>query len=117
MQRRRDFARYDWAHACSAPKRLRSPRWRRCRPCGVTSRIISRAIWCRSARVASRGALISNREEKESEAAPGGGAPARRQRLSSQDRFIDWFQSVTPYIHAFRGKIFVIAFGGDLVAD
>ncbi len=41
----------------------------------------------------------------------------RRQRLSSQDRFIDWFQSVTPYIHAFRGKIFVIGFGGDLVAD
>ena len=41
----------------------------------------------------------------------------RRQRLSSQDRFIDWFQSVAPYIHAFRGKIFVIAFGGDLVAD
>jgi amino-acid N-acetyltransferase len=41
----------------------------------------------------------------------------RRQRLSSQDRFIDWFQSVTPYIHAFRGKTFVIAFGGDLVAD
>jgi amino-acid N-acetyltransferase len=43
--------------------------------------------------------------------------PVRRQRLSSQDRFIDWFQSVAPYIHAFRGKIFVIAFGGDLVAD
>ena len=41
----------------------------------------------------------------------------RRQRLSSQDRFIDWFQSVAPYIHAFRGKTFVIAFGGDLVAD
>jgi amino-acid N-acetyltransferase len=46
-----------------------------------------------------------------------GSPPARRQRLSSQDRFIDWFQSVAPYIHAFRGKIFVIAFGGDLVAD
>jgi amino-acid N-acetyltransferase len=43
--------------------------------------------------------------------------PARRQRLSSQDRFIDWFQSVAPYIHAFRGKIFVIAFGGDLASD
>jgi amino-acid N-acetyltransferase len=41
----------------------------------------------------------------------------RRQRLSSQDRFIDWFQSVAPYIHAFRGKTFVIAFGGDFVAD
>jgi len=41
----------------------------------------------------------------------------RRQRLSSQDRFIDWFQSVAPYIHAFRGKTFVIAFGGDFVDD
>jgi amino-acid N-acetyltransferase len=41
----------------------------------------------------------------------------RRQRLSAQDRFIDWFQSVAPYIHAFRGKTFVIAFGGDVVAD
>ena len=41
----------------------------------------------------------------------------RRQRLSSQDRFIDWFQSVAPYIHAFRGKTFVIGFGGEVVAD
>jgi amino-acid N-acetyltransferase len=41
----------------------------------------------------------------------------RRHRLSAQDRFIDWFQSVTPYIHAFRGKTFVIAFGGEVVAD
>ncbi|HSQ02990.1 MAG TPA: amino-acid N-acetyltransferase [Burkholderiales bacterium] len=37
--------------------------------------------------------------------------------MSSQDRFIDWFQSVAPYIHAFRGKTFVIAFGGEVVAD
>lgn len=41
----------------------------------------------------------------------------RRHRLTAQDRFIDWFQSVAPYIHAFRGKTFVIAFGGDVVAD
>lgn len=43
--------------------------------------------------------------------------PGTRQRLSAQDRFIDWFQSVAPYIHAFRGKVFVIAFGGEVVAD
>jgi amino-acid N-acetyltransferase len=49
-------------------------------------------------------------------AEPGTSLP-RRQRLSSQDRFIDWFQSVAPYIHAFRGKTFVIAFGGEVVAD
>jgi len=42
---------------------------------------------------------------------------AARPRLSAQDRFIDWFQSVAPYIHAFRGKVFVIAFGGEVVAD
>ena len=42
---------------------------------------------------------------------------AGRSRLSAQDRFIDWFQSVAPYIHAFRGKVFVIAFGGEVVAD
>lgn len=40
-----------------------------------------------------------------------------RPRLSAQDRFIDWFQSVAPYIHAFRGKVFVIAFGGEVVTD
>lgn len=45
------------------------------------------------------------------------GRTPRRQRLSSQDRFIDWFQSVAPYIHAFRGRTFVIAFGGELVTD
>lgn len=40
-----------------------------------------------------------------------------RPRLSAQDRFIDWFQSVAPYIHAFRGKVFVIGFGGEVVDD
>jgi amino-acid N-acetyltransferase len=43
--------------------------------------------------------------------------PPRRLRLSAQDRFIDWFQSVAPYIHAFRGRTFVIGFGGELVTD
>ena len=42
---------------------------------------------------------------------------SRRPRLSSQDRFIDWFQSVAPYINSFRGRTFVIAFGGEVVAD
>jgi len=27
--------------------------------------------------------------------------------------FVDWFRSAAPYIHAFRNKTFVIAFGGD----
>lgn len=34
----------------------------------------------------------------------------------SQD-FVTWFRAVTPYINAFRGKTFVIAFGGKAIAS
>ncbi|SOZ16903.1 Amino-acid acetyltransferase (N-acetylglutamate synthase) [Cupriavidus taiwanensis] len=30
-------------------------------------------------------------------------------------QFVDWLRMVAPYIHAFRGKTFVIAFAGELV--
>lgn len=29
--------------------------------------------------------------------------------------FVNWFRSAAPYIHAFRGKTFVIAFGGNVL--
>ncbi len=29
--------------------------------------------------------------------------------------FVNWFRSATPYIHAFGGRIFVIAFGGEVI--
>lgn len=31
--------------------------------------------------------------------------------------FVQWFRSAAPYIHAFRGRTFVIAFGGEVVND
>jgi amino-acid N-acetyltransferase len=31
--------------------------------------------------------------------------------------FVQWIRLAAPYIHAFRGKTFVIAFGGEVVAD
>jgi len=31
-------------------------------------------------------------------------------------QFISWFRSVAPYFHAFRGKTFVLAFGGEIFA-
>ena len=33
------------------------------------------------------------------------------------DPFIDWFRQASPYIHAHRGRTFVLAFGGEAVAD
>jgi amino-acid N-acetyltransferase len=37
--------------------------------------------------------------------------------LKDTTDFVHWFRSAAPYIHGFRGKTFVIAFGGELVAD
>ena len=31
--------------------------------------------------------------------------------------FVQWFRSATPFIHAFGGRTFVIAFGGEVVSD
>ncbi|MBK1721002.1 amino-acid N-acetyltransferase [Thiocystis violacea] len=33
------------------------------------------------------------------------------------DPFVDWVRQATPYIHAHRGRTFVVAFGGEAVAD
>jgi amino-acid N-acetyltransferase len=33
------------------------------------------------------------------------------------EQFVSWFRHSSPYIHAFRGRLFVIAFGGETVAD
>jgi len=36
-------------------------------------------------------------------------------RLDPQ--FVGWFRSVAPYFHAFRGKTFVLAFGGEMFEE
>jgi amino-acid N-acetyltransferase len=33
------------------------------------------------------------------------------------ENFVPWFRASAPYIHAFGGRTFVIAFGGEVVAD
>ncbi|MES9939388.1 MAG: amino-acid N-acetyltransferase [Candidatus Thiodiazotropha sp. 6PLUC2] len=33
------------------------------------------------------------------------------------DNFVEWFRGSSPYIHAHRGRTFVITFGGEAVAD
>jgi amino-acid N-acetyltransferase len=39
------------------------------------------------------------------------------QALTKPQEFVSWFRSVAPYIHAFGGRTFVIAFGGEVVDD
>ncbi len=39
---------------------------------------------------------------------------AERNIIPAQD-FVNWFRSATPYIHAFGGRTFVIAFGGEVI--
>ena len=40
-----------------------------------------------------------------------------RLSLLQPQEFVSWFRSVAPYIHAFGGRTFVIAFGGEVVDD
>ena len=42
---------------------------------------------------------------------------APRLSLLQPQEFVSWFRSVAPYIHAFGGRTFVIAFGGEVVDD
>src|SRR3954465_2669043 len=38
-------------------------------------------------------------------------------RSATTRAFVQWIRLAAPYIHAFRDKTFVIAFGGEVVAD
>lgn len=37
--------------------------------------------------------------------------------VSQPSVFVHWFRAAAPYIHAFRGKTFVIAFGGEVLSE
>jgi len=40
-----------------------------------------------------------------------------KSHMKEHAQFVKWLRSVAPYIHAFRGQTFVVAFPGDLVAS
>lgn len=54
----------------------------------------------------------------QTESATGLSAPVSpRLNLLQPQEFVRWFRSAAPYIHAFGGRTFVIAFGGEVVDD
>lgn len=44
-------------------------------------------------------------------------SPRTPRDIQNPQQFVQWFRSVAPYIHAFGGRTFVIAFGGEVVDD
>jgi len=42
--------------------------------------------------------------------------PHNKSTFAAKD-FVQWFRSATPYIHAFGGRTFVIAFGGEVIDE
>src|SRR6185436_9570913 len=38
-------------------------------------------------------------------------------QATQQAQFVQWFRAAAPYVHAFGGRTFVIAFGGEVVMD
>ena len=59
--------------------------------------------------------LVST-EHRTGFAAGASGEDPSRNKPQAQD-FVQWFRSATPYIHAFGGRTFVIAFGGEVVDE
>jgi amino-acid N-acetyltransferase len=54
----------------------------------------------------------------QTESASGASTPTSpRFNLLQPQEFVRWFRSAAPYIHAFGGRTFVIAFGGEVVDD
>src|SRR5947207_7875342 len=37
--------------------------------------------------------------------------------VQSPELFVRWMRQVAPYVHAFRGRTFVVAFGGELFTE
>jgi amino-acid N-acetyltransferase len=37
--------------------------------------------------------------------------------LQQPESFVRWFRQVAPYLHAFRGRTFIVAFGGEMFAE
>ena len=40
-----------------------------------------------------------------------------KKQRNNNPEFVEWFRKSSPYIHAHRGKVFVLSFGGEALTD
>jgi len=43
--------------------------------------------------------------------------PSSRKKGPGNQKFVDWFRQSSPYIHAHRGRVLVLSFGGEALRD
>ena len=77
---------------------------------GVSASMLQRLC---SALDCTPAALYANAESQSTSPA----SAVSRHNLAEPQAFVRWFRSVAPYIHAFGGRTFVIAFGGEVVDE
>ena len=85
----------------------------------IMLRKIAEALHCSPAYLYTQSDSVYKRKEylapypTQTNAAP---KPTAQSAVAAKD-FVQWFRSATPFIHAFGGRTFVIAFGGEVVND
>src|SRR5262249_4429025 len=86
-----------------------------CRSASATSLSRTGARPCRSARACC--APRRRRSPRWQRSTRCGEISVAKAPAPKNEAFVKWFRSATPYIHQWGGATFVIAFGGEVLAD
>ena len=107
-------------HRSASSRRRHRPRERRARRAGQQLPGIESHAWFPPERLLQSNARSGPRLTADAGALESPAVPISWGPMSlppHPEAFVRWFRQVAPYVHAFRGRTFVIGFGGELVAE